>query len=325
MKRYGVLVVFVVGCSHPAPVVEPSSSSAPAQPESAPAEPESAPKPPPVPTEDPGPARIAGLWYDGEVVLGDVRKGQTLHFVSPKDLRWSQTVESVDEEGVGFQVVELSERPESASYTSPWRGYDIEHEGFYGVDNDPVLKDLFLVGIDAEPPAVLPAPGFVHYRGALCETEGDAEGWMMMESVTSSAPDPLEGALDLDPILTERRRTVSLTLPGQRIHFVSAVALAFLGDRRMSSLPRDRDEVWLVLRERGGRFDVLQRTQGNRHAWMNHDYSCQLPVNDPIPFAAREEADGLAIYTMSPSRIQRWLLDDDGLRVANSWATRDPT
>ena len=261
------------------------------------------------------PPLFVGYSLEETAVLGRVAMDQALHMVAPDGTRWVQRVDDVDETG----WVGLSERPESVLGVSPWRYQSVESDAVF---DDRALGDLYLARVGTPPAAVVSTPFTVHYRDALCESGADEENWSLVEEVTSNGPDPLGPAIDLDPALGHRRRTVTLDLAGQRIHFVFAVEIELTKDRRMASLSRKRREVWLVIREREGRFEVLQRTLSTRGPRMNHDLSCQMPVHDPVPFAARDERDGLAIYTMAPSRVQRWLLSSDGLIPVDTWMMR---
>lgn len=301
LQTWSLLLLAVMAC-HPAPPPSPSPTAPPAI----------APAPPP--------PLAARHFDDAPVFVGDTvvgpglldwaREGMQVHVVSPDGHRWTQTIESVRRDPHGY--IELGYESRREFFPLPWVRAPTNAEVDF---EDAALRRTFLASINAPEPQISMTPFRVDYRGALCEDGTDDESRVLMTAVDSLGPDPLKDAEVLGALRRFPRRTLSVDVDGSTLHFAYMADIRMPDDRAMMSLANRQHEAFVVVRQRGGAFEVLFESTSDTHRFMNHTLACQLPVTAPVPFVIRHEPAGLTVYMTGGGGVQRWRVREHALEL----------
>ncbi|MGH1342765.1 MAG: hypothetical protein ACRBN8_14485 [Nannocystales bacterium] len=266
--------------------------------------------------------------FVGQVVAGPglaswAKVGQTVFVVSPDGSRWRHRLNTVMHDGceanapldscafIDFDASDDAKTFGDTVGAPPWT-LTPTTPGPLDVE-DIALRPVFLASVNAPAPEIVFERFRVDYRKALCEDGSDEEHRVLMTEVNSTTPDPLAKASALGKRRKLPRRTLSVDVGDDTLHFAFISTITMPSDRTMLSLDRDRTEWMWVAREHKGRFSVLVDERREVRRGMNHDFACQLPFAAPVPFALRHERQGLTVYTRAPGGIQRWRIQDGAM------------
>jgi len=288
--------------------------------------------------EEPPPLQAVGgvrRFEDEPVFIGSLvagpdlaawaKVGQTVFAVSPDGSRWRQRLSVVMRDGCEADApldtcafISFEAQKDAETFGDPVGGAPWQTERFepHRIDvEDAALRPVFLASINAPAPEIVFETFRVDYRSALCEDGADEEHRALMTEVNTTGPDPLATAKALGKRRTLPRRTLSVDVAGETLHFAFISSVEMPSDRTMLSLDRGRTEWMWVARERKGRFKVLLDERREVRRGFNHDFTCQLPFSAPTPFALRWEPEGLTAYTNAPSGIQRWRIGHSAMTL----------
>lgn len=293
------------------------------------------------PPEPPPPPAVGGVRHfeDQPVFVGNVvagpnlaawaKVGQTVFVISPDGQRWRQRLSAVENDGCeaaapldtcAFINFDASSDTDTFGDTvggQPWSKEPFEPSR---IDvRDDALRSVFLASINAPAPDIVFETFRVDYRKALCEDGADDEHRVLMTEVNSTTADPLAKAKALGKRRKLPRRTLSVEVGDDTLHFAFISSVVMPKDRTMLSLERERTERMWVARERKGRFTVLLDERREVRRGFNHDFTCQLPVSAPVPFALRYEAAGLTVYTNAPTGVQQWRLQESAMTLESTF------
>ena len=272
--------------------------------------------------------------FIGNVVAGPnlaawAKVGQTVFVVSPDGKRWRQRLSTVENDGceatapldtcafISFDAQSDAEMFGDTVGGEPWSREPFEPNRLDVRDD--ALRSVFVASINAPAPDIVFETFRVDYRKALCEDGADDEHRVLMTEVNTTAPDPLAKAKALGKRRKLPRRTLSVDVGGDTLHFAFISSVVMPKDRTMLSLERERTEWMWVARERKGRFTVLLDERREAQRGFNHDFTCQLPVSAPVPFALRQEAAGLTVYTNAPTGVQRWRIQESAMTLDSTF------
>lgn len=291
--------------------------------------------------DPPPPQAVGGVrrFEDQPVFIGTVvagpglaawaKVGQTVFVVSPDGKRWRQRLSVVENDGCEAAApldtcafISFDARTDADMFgdtvgAPPWSTEPFEPNRMDVRDD--ALRSVFLASINAPAPDIVFERFRLDYRKALCEDGVDDEHRVLMTELNSTTPDPLAKATALGKRRKLPRRTLSVDVGGDTLHFVFISSITMPEDRTMLSLDRDRTEWLWVARERKGKFTVLLDERREVRRGFNHDFTCQLPVSAPIPFALRHEPKGLTVYTNAPMGVQRWRIRDSAMTLESTF------
>lgn len=266
--------------------------------------------------------------FVGEMVGGpDIRtrvnSAKRLEVVASDGTRWSRAVVAVDDEPcdgddeltecADVELQSIEERPDPVWVQAAAIDVDIDIE-------DIALLDTFVADLDRPPPANVSGPLRVHYVDALCEAPGDVVETQMIATSTRG-PDPVAGAAFLGDFVDRPRRVITVSVGESTVHFVHATTVTMPRSRRMLDLEAKREESFWIVREDEKGLVVLHHNSASVRRSINHDFSCQLPIRVPVPFAVIDNAGAFSIYARDFGTVQRWVLTEDTATLEATWKT----